>query len=73
MSVYCFALNAKDGTPVETLGALSLSGDAESVTFAEGVIRDMTRAGGAAHYSGWTINITEGARGVGRVPFATAR
>ena len=73
MSVYCFALHAKDGRPVETLGALSLSGDADSVTFAEGVIRDMTLAGGAAYFSGWIINISEGKRGVRSVPFATAR
>ena len=43
MPVYCFALHNKDGTPVETLGALPLGDDAESVTFAEGVVRDMTR------------------------------
>ena len=73
MSVYCFALHAKDGSPVETLGALLLRGDAESVTFAEGVIRDMARAGRAAYYAGWMINITEGKRGVGSVPFTTAR
>jgi hypothetical protein len=70
MSIYRFALHGKDGNPVETLGALPLSGDAESVTFAEGVIRDMTRAGGAAYHSGWIIDITEGGRGVGSVPFA---
>ena len=71
MSVYRFALHAKDGSSVETLGALSLSGDAESVTFAEGVIRDMTRAGGAAYYSGRIINITGGKREVGSIPLAS--
>lgn len=69
MPVYSFAIHKTDGRLVETLGALPLVGDAESVAFAEGVIRDMTRAGGTAHYAGWIVNITEGERGVGSVPF----
>ncbi|TMI99829.1 MAG: hypothetical protein E6G97_21365 [Alphaproteobacteria bacterium] len=72
MPVYCFAIHAKDGSPVETLGALPLSDDTESVTFAEGVIRDMTHAGGATYYLGWTVHITEGKRGVGSIPFAAS-
>lgn len=73
MPIYCFALHRKDGTPVETLGALPLISDAESVTFAEGVIWDMTRAGGAAYYAGCAVNITEGERGVGSVPFSSRK
>ena len=72
MPVYCFALHNKDGTPVETLGALPLGDDAESVTFAEGVVRDMTRSGGTAYYAGWIVNITEGKRGVGSISFAAS-
>jgi hypothetical protein len=72
MRVYCFAIHAKDGSPVETLGALPLSDDDKSVTFAEGVVRDMTRGSGATYYSGCTINITQGERGVGSIPIAPA-
>ena len=72
MPVYCFAIHAKDGSPVETLGALPLSDDAESVTFAKGVVHDMTRTGGTAYYAGWIVHITDGTRAVSSIPFATA-
>ncbi len=72
MVVYRFALYAEDGSPVETLGALALSDDQKSVTFAEGVMRDLTRGSGATYYSGWTINITQGERGVGSIPIAAS-
>lgn len=71
MPVYCFAIQ-RDGSDVETLGALPLSDDAQSLAFAKGVINDMT-SGGGTYDASWIMNITEGKRGVGRVPFAAAR
>lgn len=69
MPVYCFALD-RSGKSVETLGALPLEDDAASFAFADDVIRDMTRSGGAC-YAGWIVNITEGERAVGSVSFDT--
>jgi hypothetical protein len=71
MPIYCFAIHGKDGSPVQTLGALSLSDDAESVAFAKSVISDMTRKD-ATYYASWIVNITEGERGVGSIPFAAS-
>ncbi len=67
MSAYHFAIH-NHGTKSETLGGMELSDDATAIAFGLGVILDLMH-GGARHYGGWTMDITENARAVGSIPF----
>jgi hypothetical protein len=52
----------------EDLGGMDLADDAAAVDFGNGVIRDLMHRE-ATQYAGWTMEITEGSRPVGSVPF----
>jgi hypothetical protein len=58
----------KNSGHTEDLGAMELADDAAAVDFGNGVIRDLMRRG-AKQYTGWIMEIMEGQRAVGSVPF----
>ena len=66
MLTYHFTLR-NDGAQVDDLGFMGLADDGEALVFAKQVIRDLMR--GDRNYSGWIMEITEGERLVGNIPF----
>jgi hypothetical protein len=69
MPYYQFALDNGSGT--EDLGGIPLADDPQAITFGEQVIRDLKRMAG--DYQQWSIDITEGERIVGTIPFELGR
>jgi hypothetical protein len=65
MSIYCFVLRSRAGG-VESLGCLPLPDDSEAVTFGEAVMRESAE-GSSAPYAGAVMEVTDGARTVGRI------
>jgi hypothetical protein len=66
MLAYHFTLR-KDGARVDDLGFMALVDDGAALVFGTQVIRDLMR--GDRNYSGWIMDITEGKRLVGNIPF----
>jgi hypothetical protein len=62
----------KDGSSVEPLGFAPLKDDAEALAFGRQVILELMDEN-AAQYSGWILDITEGTRAVGSIPFDSGR
>jgi hypothetical protein len=67
MKAYQYAIH-DDGTQCETLGGMALDNDADAIAFGRRTIRDLM-VGDAKHYTGWTMDITQGKRAVGSVLF----
>jgi len=68
MPFYHFAIQ-DSGTRSEELGGITLADDGEALAFGRRVARDMR----AEEYSGRTLEITEGDRSIGSIPFEEAR
>jgi hypothetical protein len=66
MHAYHFTLR-NDGAQVDDLGFMGLADDDEALVFGKQVIRDLK--GGDRNYAGWIMDITEGERPVGNIPF----
>jgi hypothetical protein len=66
MLAYHFTLR-NDGAQVDDLGFMGLADDDEALVFGKQVIRDLK--GGDRNYAGWIMDITEGERPVGNIPF----
>lgn len=66
MLAYHFRVR-NDGARVDDLGFMTLVDDGEALDFGQQVIRDLM--GGDRNYSGWIMDITEGERLVGNIPF----
>jgi hypothetical protein len=62
---YNFALD--NGSGREELGGMALADDAEAIAFAKQVIQDLKSY--ADQYARWSMEITEGERIVGTIPF----
>ena len=68
MPCYHFAI-PDNGTHSEELGGMVLADDGEALAFG----RRVAREGRAEHYTGRTLDITEGDRRIGSIPFEEAR
>jgi hypothetical protein len=66
MLTYHFTLR-NDGDRVDDLGFMGLADDGEALAFGKQVIQDLVH--GDRNYAGWIIEITEGERPVGNIPF----
>jgi hypothetical protein len=66
MAGYHFVIRNTKNT--EDLGGMEFADDAAAVAFGNGVIQDLMHWA-AKPYAGWTMEIREGARAVGSVPF----
>jgi hypothetical protein len=69
MPYYEFALDNGDGR--EDLGGMMLTDDTEAITLGKQVVQDLKRQAG--DYQRWSIDITEGERIVGTIPFELDR
>jgi hypothetical protein len=67
MPSYDFFLHSD--SEIDDLGYMELADDATALAFGAKVIRD-SMEGDADQYAGWTIDIAEGQRTVGSIPFA---
>lgn len=48
---------------------MALADDAEAVAFGTRTIRDLMNGDAKQHYTGWTMDITDGKRAVSSLPF----
>jgi hypothetical protein len=69
MPYYEFALDNGGGR--EDLGGMMLTDDTEAITLGKQVVQDLKRQAG--DYQRWSIDITEGERIVGTIPFELGR
>ena len=67
MFYYHFAIQ-NDGTGIESLGGWALADDGAALTFGKRVIQDLLETD-ADRYATWAMDIAEGARVVGSIPF----
>ena len=65
MPYYEFAVD--NGSGREDLGGMMLTDDTDAMTLGKQVIQDLKRQGG--DYQRWSMDITEGERVVGTIPF----
>jgi hypothetical protein len=63
---YLFSLH--NDTQVEKLGSMALYDDDAALAFGKQIIQDLLSKDDE-HYSGWTVEITEGDRRVAAIPF----
>ena len=68
MPCYHFAIRA-DGTHSEELGGMVLADDGEALAFG----RQVAHEARAEDYTGRALDITEGDRNIGSIPFEEAR
>jgi hypothetical protein len=57
-----------NGVAIGKLGDMELSDDHEAFAFGKQVIRELMHTDGA-RYAGWSMEVTEGERVVGSIPF----
>jgi hypothetical protein len=69
MPFYHFTTSRKDGTRSEKLGGIELKDDAAAFEFGTDIIQDLM-LGDAEQYISWVLDITEGVRVIGSMPFA---
>src|SRR5258708_1953149 len=65
---YLFIFDRNDGRDREETGQIELSDDHEAFAFGEQVIREMLQ-GSSRQYEGCAMEVQEGERIVGRIPF----
>jgi hypothetical protein len=65
---YQYVIQGEGG--VEPLGMMPLSNDAEALSFAEDIIRDLT-LDGTKYYAACTMTITSGNRVVAKMPIGS--
>jgi hypothetical protein len=63
---YNFAIRNTENT--EELGVMEFLDDAAAISFGDGVMQELMLIA-ATPYVGWTMEITEGERAVGSMPF----
>jgi hypothetical protein len=69
MRHYQFILHSASGR--EDLGGIDVADDAEAIAFGQQVIQDLKPEAG--RYEQWSMDITEGERIVGTIPFELGR
>jgi hypothetical protein len=68
MSHYTLTVRDSFGIQFDHLSGMDSVGDAEAVSFGKRIVQNLV-LGGATRYVGWSMDIAQGNRAVGRIPF----
>jgi hypothetical protein len=68
MAHYTLTVRDNFGIQFDHLSGTDSVGDAAALTFGKGVVQNLV-LGSAKRYVGWSMDIAQGNRAVGRIPF----
>jgi hypothetical protein len=66
VQVFHYSIWDKDGCHREDTGSVALTDNDEALNFGRAVVRDLMR-GNIATYAGWTVNVVQGKRTIGKI------